>query len=212
MNIHPKNAGYRKAGFTLAELILALSVMSVILAAAATLAFAMSSAESATNKMGEKQARLRFSTMRVRELARNSCMVFTTANGVVFWKDDVNGDGQINGNEITILKVDAGSGTAKTLKLTELPDVTDSVQKDQLQDNVSIDSLVNSTDEQTMLLFEDCTSASVSLDNSGKVVTVDFTITENNQIKEYQICGMIRASADYLLTPANDMISGDDDL
>lgn len=210
MNIHPKYAGCRRKGFTLAELILALSVMAIVLTTAATLAFAMGSAQSATNKMGEKQARLRFSTMRIRELARNSCLVFTTDNGVVFWKDDTDANGRISGNEIAWLSTTQDLGAGAGVQIMEFPGETAIFTKTELQNAADVGVLVNSLDEQTMLLLEDCTSASISLDS--KVVTVDFCLTENNMTKEYQICGMVRASAEYLLAGGEIVISGDDDL
>lgn len=211
MNIHSKHSSNRRAGFTLAELLLALSVTTIVLAAAAGLAFAMGSAESSTNKMGEKQARIRYATMRIRELARNSCLVFSYSNtGVVFWTSDANGDGEINGNEIAWLSTNAGSGSGTNLTITEFTDETSVVERRNLQFNSGLSSLLMSSDETVTTLFEDCTSVSISLSNN--VTTVNVTLVEDDQTRDFQICAAIRASASYLLSSTySNLIDGDDD-
>lgn len=211
MNIHLKHSSHHRAGFTLAELLLALSVTAVILSAAAALAFAMGSAESATNKMGEKQARIRYSTMRIRELARNSGLVFTYSDtGVVFWTGDANGDGEINGNEVAWLSTNAGSGKGTVLTITEFPDDTSVVERRNLQFSSGISSLLMGNDEEVTTLFEDCTSVTISLSNN--ITTVNVILVEDDQIKEFQISAAIRASSKYLLSSAySNLVEGDDD-
>ena len=202
----------RCGGFTLAELIIALSVMSIILAAAATLAFAVSTAEAATSKMGQRQAHLRFSSMRIRELARNSCSVFTySTTGVIFWKDDLNADGKINGNEVAWLYVDR-VGREYTVNLTEFPDYSDSLTMGQLQYDNGLMKM-RMTDEKTTVLLTECLSASISL-VMQKLVIVDFSLSAEGQSRKYQMSGGIRASAVFLnkTKALNVQVTQDDDL
>ncbi len=202
----------RCGGFTLAEVIIALSVMSIILAAAATLAFAVSTAEAATREMGQRQAHLRFSSMRIRELARNSCLVFTySTTGVIFWKDDLNGDGAINGNEVAWLYVDH-VGSEYTINLMEFPDYTDSLTRNQLEFGSGLTTMM-ATDEKATVLLAECLSASISLE-MRKLVIVEFSLREESQTREYEMCGGIRASADFLniTGPSDELVTQDDDL
>jgi len=211
MNIYKKNTGFRRAGFTLAELLLALSVMTIVLSAAAALAFAMGSAESATSKMGEQQARIRFATMRIRELARNSCLVIPcSTTGVVFWTGDANEDGMINGNEVVWLSTDGSDGAGKVVRITEFPGQTAVVKKTDLQNKSAINSLIMTSEETVTTILNDCSSVSISLQDN--ITTVSISLIEDGQVKELQICAAIRASANYLLTaPNSDLVSGDDD-
>jgi prepilin-type N-terminal cleavage/methylation domain-containing protein len=211
MNIHPKHSGCYRAGFTLAELLLSLSVMTIVLTGAASLAFAMGVAESVTSQMGEEQARIRFATMRLRELARNSCMVFTNSTtGVVFWTGDANGDGQINGNEVAWLSTNAGGGAGTVLKITEFPDHSSVITRHALQFQSGLSTLTLMSDEIVTNLFEDCSSVTISLKDN--ITTVAITLVEGNQAKELQICAAIRSSVDYLLTsPTSNLVTGDDD-
>lgn len=195
----------------MAELLLSLSVMTIVLTAAASLAFAMGVAEKVTSQMGEEQARIRFATMRVRELARNSCMVFThSTTGVVFWTGDANGDGQINGNEVTWLSTDAGGGAGTVLKITEFPDYSAVITRRDLQFQSGLSTLALMSNETVTILFEDCSSVSISLKDN--ITTVAITLVEDDQAKDLQICAAVRSSVDYLLTSTDsDLVSGDDD-
>ena len=60
----------RQSGFTVAELLVGLLVSSIILAAAATIAHAMNSAESVTDDLHKNQAVLRHAGVRFRDLIR----------------------------------------------------------------------------------------------------------------------------------------------
>lgn len=212
METKPGYLSFRRAGFTLAELLLALSVMSIVLTAAATFAFAMSSAMITTNNMGEKQARLRFSIMRIRELARNSSHVFTLSNGVAFWVDDANGDGQVNINELAWLQTRIVVDVGISIRITEFPDEIGTVAKIEIIDGSALSLLRNKTGKVEMILFDECVSASITTYSTDKAVVVDFSLIENNEIKGYQISGVIRGSAEYLFDSSENMVLGDDDL
>ena len=54
-----------KRGFTLVELLLALIVTGIILTAVTTLAFAVGAANDATDDTSQKQAQVRFATLRI---------------------------------------------------------------------------------------------------------------------------------------------------
>jgi len=99
---------YRK-GFTLAECVLSLMVVGIVLAAAATLAFAMHSADRVTDNMGESQAYVRYATMRISELIGKSNMVFSTSylrRGICVWTDN-DGDEQIDPLELVYVEYDS---------------------------------------------------------------------------------------------------------
>ena len=63
-----KNMKTHLNGFTLIELITALMVATIILTAAVTLAYAISSAYDSTVEMNEKQARIRYTDLRITNL------------------------------------------------------------------------------------------------------------------------------------------------
>ena len=67
-------------GFTLAELLMALMVSSVIMAAVASLAYAFGASTDSTNDTVRKQAQVRCATIRISDLIRYSrliCMVIS---------------------------------------------------------------------------------------------------------------------------------------
>lgn len=206
----------RNGGFTVAELILGLSVMAIVLTAAATLAFAMGSANSVTSKMGERQAHLRFSNMRLGELVRNSCLVFEydyQNDVLVFWVEDKNKNGVMNGDEIALLYAgNPVAGRPTSIEIVEFPGQTMYVPEFNLFDSFVVSVLYNNTDERITELIADCSNASLSLDASGEFVTVEFDLQENGITRTYQICGAIRASADYLIDSTGYFVNGDDDL
>jgi prepilin-type N-terminal cleavage/methylation domain-containing protein len=92
-----------RKGFTMAELLIALMVTSIILSAVATLAYSLGSANKVTSQMGLNQAFLRNVTLRVSDLVRRSNQVLSAdSNTVVLWADG-NADGVVDASErITI--------------------------------------------------------------------------------------------------------------
>ena len=61
-----------KNGFTLVELLVAMMVASVIFAAVAALAYGLSTANQSTDDTCQKQAQLRYATVRIAELIKIS--------------------------------------------------------------------------------------------------------------------------------------------
>ncbi|MCI0498217.1 MAG: prepilin-type N-terminal cleavage/methylation domain-containing protein [Planctomycetales bacterium] len=105
---------HKKNGFTLVELMIALLVGSVVMAAAATLASATTNAHLATDQMGREQAQLRQVSMRLTDLIRRANRVMSASSeGFQLWHD-TNADGLATANELT--QVSRGTG-AVTLKI-----------------------------------------------------------------------------------------------
>jgi prepilin-type N-terminal cleavage/methylation domain-containing protein len=75
-------------GFTLVELMMALLVASIVLAAVATLASATTAADRVTDQMGREQSQLRMVSMRLTDMIRRANRVTISAvNGVQLWHD-----------------------------------------------------------------------------------------------------------------------------
>ena len=89
----------------------AIVITSIVMGAVATLAFAMSSATRATDDTSEKQAQVRFATMRISELIRHSKLIcYVNSEEMAIWRDDetAGGEDQINAGELVYL--DTGGG------------------------------------------------------------------------------------------------------
>ena len=159
-----KRTRYNRKGFTLAECVLSLMVIGIILTAAATLAFAMHSAEKVTDEMGESQAYIRYATMRVSELIRNSNMVFATSflrNGISIWTDD-DGDGRIDPGELVYVEYDPVNDE---LGIVTYPDDNGTVAVDAVESGLARSDLNNGgTGKYTGIVFN-CTAASFPASN-----------------------------------------------
>lgn len=91
----------KNSGFTLVELMMALMIASIVLAAVVTLAGATTAANDATDQMGRQQAQLRQVSMRLSDLIRRANRVMTaTTEGFQLWHDD-NADGLAAADELT---------------------------------------------------------------------------------------------------------------
>ena len=78
-------------GFTLVELMVALVVTGIILAAVSTLAFALSYANESAGDISLKQSQVRLTTLRVQELIRNSRLICSKSNeDIAVWLSDSN--------------------------------------------------------------------------------------------------------------------------
>ena len=103
-----KTSGNTNA-FTLAELLVALTITAVLLTAMVTLAFALGAVNNSSDT-AQKQAQLRCATLRISELIKY-CMLIPAASSseIAVWRNDCNGDNKINPCELIYIT----SGTQK---------------------------------------------------------------------------------------------------
>jgi len=153
-------------GLTLVELLVALVVASVILTAVATLAYAMGAANDSSDDTAEKQAQVRYATLRISELIRHSKLVCTaTANHIELWLADVNEPAYIDvvptGDGYLELQLREGSGDAVVL----IPRCS------------NVQFLLDSAPQDT------------------KFVSISFELEENDVWHEYQISATLRCKA-----------------
>lgn len=206
-----KNSRYEN-GLTLIELLVAMIVTSIVLTAVATLAYAVSSANDVTDDTSQKQAQVRFATLRISELIRH-CRLICYANGddLAVWRADDNGDGQINISELVYIE----SGPARDhLQLCEFPS----------SDNTaiglgSIGALATnwwsaySSDINYTRLLPQCGNVQFGLDvlppKSG-FVSISFDIVENGIVRQYQTSAALRCWAGNLLDGSDNIVSDDD--
>ena len=199
-----------KKGFTLVELLLALIVTGIILAAVTTLAFAVGAANDTTDDTSQKQAQVRFATLRISELIRHCKLICGTPSGeIAIWRADNNGDGQININELVYIERGAGGDY---LRFCEFP--------------LSDASIVNLSDVQTLStssysvtyipLVPQCSNVQFSLDAvavpaQSRLVSISFDLLENGIVRQYQINTFLIGWAGNLLDAGGNNIVSDDD-
>ena len=95
---------FSKRGFTLVELVIALVVTGVILAAVSTLAFALSSANNSTGDINLRQSEVRLTTLRIQEIIRNCKLIcYKSSDDIAIWLADDNNDNKININELAYI-------------------------------------------------------------------------------------------------------------
>jgi type II secretory pathway pseudopilin PulG len=199
----------KRAGFVLAELLVALMVTGVILSAVASLAFALGAANRSTNKLSEHQGALRYASLRISELIKYSSLAFTIpTNGIALWTGDDNANGLINASELVYIESD---GSGESLRLLEFPGQSQTVTIANIETGTARSTLIADTDERYVTLLDQCQNVQFTLDASGRFITILFDLTENDITSNYQICGTLLCSADHLLDGSGEPVSGDDD-
>jgi len=224
-----RNTRYEK-GFTLVELLVALIVSSIILAAVATLAFAMSTANVSTDDTSIKQAQVRFATLRISELIRH-CKLICAApgNDLVIWKADDNCNDLIDVNEVVYIEYEdpniymlefcteanptvltaLGLDVAQpVLTILELPDTKNNL----------IEKYEDNEEVRRTCLLSNCSDVHFDLHTLPPytapytdIVNITFKMTENNVKHTYQINAALRGWAGNLLSADGQSIVGDDD-
>ena len=198
-----KNETQNNKAFTLVELLVALTITGLVLAAIATFAYAMMSADITSDDTGAKQAQLRYSTMRVSEIIRYSYLVCrTTASDLAIWTGDADSDRAIGIAELMYIETD---GSDSYLRLTEFDDTGQESKR------FTITEISNGT-ARTWLdanctptytnIFPSTSSVSFVVDQTApntKLVGILFDITENNVTKTYQINAALRGWASNLI-------------
>jgi prepilin-type N-terminal cleavage/methylation domain-containing protein len=109
MTSHPHKSVHGRCGFTVAELLIAMAVSGIVLAAVATLAFATGKADTALDDLLTAQKFIQFDTRRLADALRYSRAVFQTPSGnIALWRADDNSNNRINGSELLFVRM-AGS-------------------------------------------------------------------------------------------------------
>jgi prepilin-type N-terminal cleavage/methylation domain-containing protein len=173
-------------GFTLAELLVAMVVTGIILAAVATLAYAMSSSSSGAEDISFKQAQVRFASLRLSELIHRCRLVYSFNAGtgsVVLWLDN-NLDNAVSADEL--VTIEAGA-SRNYIKIQE-PGVG------------------------SFFAIPQCSSVQFTFDQTpprSKTVNIAYQITEDGIVHQYRLNASLRSWAGNLLNGST-MVSDDD--
>jgi prepilin-type N-terminal cleavage/methylation domain-containing protein len=205
-----KSWGHGDEGFTLVELLVALTVTAIVLSAVVTLAYAMSAANDSTDDTSEKQAHLRYTTLRITELVRHSKLICSTpGDDFAIWRADGNGDGQINLNELVYVQTGPGRDF---LRLCEFAPSETAVAS--LSDIETLVPQGQDYDISYTPLIPQCSNVEFLLDvlpPRTKLVTVSFDVVENNAVRHYQTSASLRGWASHLLSASGQIVGSDDD-
>ena len=178
-----------KKGFTLVELLVALIVTGIVLAAVATLAFAVGVANDATDDTSQKQAQVRYATLRISELIRHCKLIWNaSSNSLTVWQADDDSDGQIDTDELVYIEAVQG---------------TDYIQI-QLRD----------PNTDPVVLIPQCSNVQFVPSPDApqtRFVSISFDLDENGVTHNYQINASLRAWAGNLLDGSGNIVSSDDD-
>ncbi len=202
-------------GFTLAELLMAILVMSIILTAVAALSFALGSANDSANDSSEVYSRIRYTTMRVNELLRNSKLICSNfGTSVAIWRADDNGDNQINPGEIIYMETGYNNinlisfqpSVAQSGLVLRLADILGGSMRSWLASNIPSSSVS---------LVNNCDYVAFTTDAAppyAKKLNIYFGISQKGVRHDYQISARQRCYAGYLLDSSGAIKSTDDDI
>jgi prepilin-type N-terminal cleavage/methylation domain-containing protein len=182
-----------RTGFTLAELLVALLITSIVVSAVASLAFAFGTARDYAEETSKQQSYIRFATLKLSELIRHCKLVNSSSDeSIVVWRADDNNDGIINVNELVF--IDRG-GERNYIHLDEYYDTSTVGFGEAVAVNPG-------WEKSSMTLIGDCSNVEFYLDADGPytgLVSIAFEVVEDSGIQRYQLSSQLRCKADYLL-------------
>lgn len=203
-------------GFTVIELLIGMLITSIILAAVATFAFALSVGSIASSDTAVKQAQVRQATLRITDLV-GTCKLFCAApgNDLVIWRADDNADNQINLNELVYLERGDDGSLLRLCRFASadnpavaLSDLAQAAAKSQFQSN---------SNPAYTTLIPQCRDAGFAFYPApsplpqATCLMVSFTVTENATDHRYEIVAALRGRAANLLNQAGDALVATDD-
>ncbi len=210
-----------KRAFTLAELLVALVITGLVLAAAATLSSAMGAAEDVADDTAQKQAQLRFATLRISELIRHSLLICEqSGDDITIWKaDDTPENGRMDVLELAYIEAGPKRDYLRILEFTSCPPWLraqfrgEAEQLDSLQ-SWNKTTLASKCVEKYNTLIPECKNVAYSFDTSPPWTTrvcISFNLEEHNVDHDYQINAALDSSAQSLLDDTGEIIQADDD-
>ena len=208
----PLSAVHLKA-FTLIELLLALIIASIVSAAVVTLAYAVSTANDASENTSQTQAYVRYTTLRISDLIRHCKLVCgMSGDDLAVWRADDNGNGQINPQELVYIEMGAGRDYVQMLDFPAAGNWQ--VTLSSILGGTAKQELMLICDERQTPLVPECSNAQIVLDSSppwSKLVSLSFDLVENGAVRRYQINTALHGWSGHLLDDSGDVINSDDD-
>jgi len=215
----------RHSGFTLAELLVALMITSLILGAVAAIAYAMGSANDNAEISGTAQAQVRFTSNWINEKIKFSRMIFDIpGEGIAVWVNDNGfdgfgeGDDKVNPGELTILRFNENNLEYKEYS-PKFASESWFAQKEftvsEIQSGIAqtfLDSQCVETPPITVV--SDTSNGRFVLDTFApytRQVTIEFEIEENGVSKPHKINTAVLGWAGHLLNASGEIVSSDDD-
>jgi len=206
---------FKNKGFTLAEVLMAVWVMSIILTAVAALAFALGSANSSADKTSEIQSKVRYTTIRLGDLIKNSKLIcYNFGTELAVWRADDNGDNRINAGELVYIETGSSNNYIKLLEFKPigpaasvqftLASISDGSAKTWCKGNIPYSYIT---------LIDKCSHATFTTDTAApfsKKVNLFFGIKQNGIIQNYQLSTYMRCQAGYILNASGQIVSDDD--
>jgi len=214
----------RQYGFTLAELLVAMMITSLILGAVAAIAHAMSSANDKAEISSTSQAQVRFASHRINEMIKFSRLVFDIpGEGIAVWVNDDGfggfgeGDDKVNPAELTFLRFNNGnleyirySPTYSSESWFEQKAFTVT----EIQSGLAQTLLDSQCDKSAITIVSSASSGRFVLDTFApftRQVTIEFEVEENGINRSYKINTAVLGWAGYLLDSSGEIVSSDDD-
>jgi len=197
-------------GFTLVELLVALIVSGIVLAAVATLAFAVGAANDETDDTSQKQTQIRHATLRISELIRHCKLICGTPGGdLAIWRADDNE--QININELVYIE---RGPNGDHIRLYECNSVSNPVITLSDIDDVGTSWWLGFYDSETYVeLLPQCSNVQFVPSPAApqtRFVSISFDVLENAIVRQYQISTALRSWAGNLLDGSGNIVSDDD--
>ncbi len=208
-----KNSSWHSngGGFTLAELLIALMISSIITLAVVSLTYALSSADDASDDTSQKQAQLRYATLRISDLLRHSKLICSKVdNNLAVWRSDDDDDGQIDPKELVYIE---SGNSGEYLRLIEFTSGDGNLLLDGIRSGTVRSALDGSGSLRQSVLIPQCSGVSIDVDVAPpwtRHVSISFDMVENDTTRNYQIDITPVAWAGNLLDADGNIISDDD--
>jgi hypothetical protein len=208
-------ARHNKA-FTVIELLVGLQITSILLAAVATLAFALSTASMASGDTAVKQAQVRQATLRIGDLL-GTCKLICAApgNDLLVWRADDNADNQIDLNELVYIERGETCNILRLCQFTSADNLPETLGNLALASTKS--QFLSSCSVMYTSLIPQCKDVAFAFYPVPPPLTrttclmVSFTLTENGADHRYEIVTALRSRAGHLLNKTGDALVATDD-
>jgi len=201
------------------ELMVAMVVTGFITAAAATLAFAFSSANETSDEISVKQAQIRFANLRLKELISHSKLVCAKTNqDLILWAEDADNDNKMDVEEVVYIETGPDNDYIQLLefKTAEPWLVSGFGGCNQIASLGVYDvklSFMGGTTYYRTRLIQSCSNISFTLDKAAprtEFVSISFDLDVDGISQTHQINAKLKCWADNLLSSSGTLVSDDD--
>jgi len=186
---------------TFVELMIALIITAILLAAITAMADALGTLNESSDDRLQTQSEVRYAVLRLTDLIKHANLICSVddVNNISVWRSDINGDGAINAPELVYVERFNGGLRIVEFTTNDAAIMAQVIPLASIQNGSTRDALTASCTERVTSLISQCNNISFQLDVAppwSNLASISFVLSEGTETYQCEVKASLRGRAD----------------